>query len=633
MAKYISLDVETYPTRPGLLVPKLICGALSDGNYSKIHIKDDIIKTTYDLLIDPEIIIVGNKICYDLAVMANHDYRLLYPIFKAYEQGRIEDINVNQQLIDIATGQFEYFEYDGKKHHNKHSLAQMSLRYQNKTILKGKQSWQLRFGELDGIDPEDYPEEAKKYVVTDAEDTLSNFWLQKDFAGKEIPTRILQTCGSFALHLMSIWGVRTNRTKVLDFQRDVALEKAGIEKRLRELGYIKPDGVKNTKLIKEKIVEAYEKRGLHPPLTDKKNICIDKDSLKGSGDLDLIAISRFVGLDKEEGTFIPILLAASEQPFNPSWNILVTSGRTSCGGEENVGNLQNQKRKGPIRQCFEPRPKNYYCSTDLDTAELRSLAEVCLDLVGFSVMADDLNSGKDPHLAFAASLLNIEYANALANKRSVEVKNARQFGKIFNFGAPGGQKPPSLVEYAKGYGVNLSLEKAKDIYNNWLDYYKEMPEYFNYHKRITGFGNYVTTKHHLTGFVRGEVGYTALLNQQFQHLTACCSKEALWRISKECYIGESTDGMFTVENKSPLFGARPGFFEHDEVITEISINKSHEGAHRQAELMIQGANQYIKRVVNGCKPALMTAWYKDAEPVYDNEERLTIWEPQKEDYK
>lgn len=611
------------------MAPRLVCLSWSDGTRSELLDRQDGIDFVRKALADHTVTLVGQNIPYDMAVIARQAPDLIYPIFKAYDQGRIYDTKINQQLMDIATGEFEFFDYKAPAHRtdlpavqrmrNKFSLEQLVLRYKNYKLQKGADTWRTRYAELEGWAVDDYPQEAYNYAIGDAKETWDINKMQLEAAGAEIPTRELQTKVDFALHLMSIWGVRTNKQRTLALKERLTQERDEAIKRLKELGFIRKDGTRDLKTIRAAVVEAYSKAGKPVPVSEKDNIVTDKRSFIESGDLDLQLISKYVSVDKQIGTFLPILLQATDVPFNPRWNVLVRSGRTSCGAEDAVGNLQNLRRAGDERSCFEPRQGFYYCSTDLDTAELRSWAECCVDLVGYSRMAEDIKANYDPHLALGADLLNITYEQALEHKKDKDVREARQFAKIPNFGCPGGLQPKTLIEYAKGYEVDLSLEKAEWLYNKWETRYAEARPYFAFIKSLVGgYGNTATYQHHITKFVRGDMMYTELANFLFQHLTATSAKDSIWALSTECYTGESLDGQFTTRKTSPLFGSRPVLFIHDENVLEIPIERASEAAHRQAEVTAKTVQKYYKHVPITCSPALMTRWDKNADPKYEN---------------
>ena len=342
-------------------------------------------------------------------------------------------------------------------------------------------------------------------------------------------------------------------------------------------------------------------------------------------------ISDHVHTDKLIGTYLPPLVAASTLPFNPSYKVLVTSGRTSCGsGGENssTGNVQTQPREGDIRACWEARPGTLYCSTDYAGAELRSWAEVCLKLLGFSVLSEELKQGLDPNLAFAATRMGLPYDEALRRKEAgdKEVKNARQRAKIAMYGLGGGLGAERFVEYARGYDTILTLEESQEIIRDWKDHYAESRPYFKHISNLTGRGS-GTIVHPITGFVRGDCTYTAGANHMFQHLTSMYSKNATYEVVKESWIGASSDGEFDGDKKkSPLFGARPVIFSHDEIISELPIAIAHEAGYRQALLMTREADKLVPSVPNPVEPALMKNWYKDAATKLSNG-RLVEWIP------
>lgn len=607
----IALDTETHKVEPGLLAPKLVCTTWSDGSRKGLLNRIDGLAFARKALSDHTVSIVGHRISYDLAVFAAEDPSLLPLIFDAFEVGRIFSTDVRQKLIDIAQGQYKYYEQDGKKVKNKFSLAQLSERYLGKTMLKGKNSWQLRFDELDDLPVSEYPEEAAKYALGDAVDTLLIKQAQDKYCEyEEIPTESLQTKAAWALHLMSVWGIRTDPEATAIARDKLVKERAELHAKLVDIGIVRKDGTKNQGLIKEKVVAAYAKLGTMPPLTEAGNICIDRDSLAESEDPELTMVSEFVHTDKLLGTYIPLLLSGNKIPFNAAWNVLVSSGRTSCGGgeDETTGNLQNLPRKGDIRGCFVPREGTYYCASDYSTAELRSWSQILLDLVGRSTMAEEFKRGLDPHLAFAAELLHTSYENAFSNRRDEDVKNSRQFSKIANFGFPGGLQPPGLIDYAKGYGIIIDLAFSRQLYGNWLSHYSEAKEYFGVIKAMSGgYGLGSTVKHHRTGFVRGDLSFTELANHEFQHLTATGFKAALWDVTKECYVAR----------KSPLFGSRPVLAVHDEIISEVPTNCAHEAAQRQSELMVKAMQPWTPDIPVIAEPALMRRWIKGAESVYE----------------
>lgn len=630
----ITLDTETFKFRPGLLAPKMVCLSWRDSTGREGVIdRENGVRFARAALLDPEVMIIGQNIVYDLGVLAAANAALLPLIFDALEAGRIRSIDIRQKLIDIAMGEFKFYtDRNGNKAKTKHSLQQMVDRYFGVHLEKAD-TWRLRYHELDGIPIHKWPSAAVAYPLADAKWTYDVYLAQDRLCDGPIPTENEQMKAAFALQMMSIWGVRSNPQRVAAVRTRLITERSELEKKLKEEKIIKPDGVKNQKYIKELVEAAFARQGLSAPLTDSgKNISCDKDTLLLADDPLLKLISDHTHIDKLLGTYMPPLVAASTLPFNPNWKILVTSGRTSCGsGEdenESVGNLQNLPRDEDIRACWEARPGALFCSTDYAGAELRSWAQVCLKIIGFSVLAEELKQGLDPNLSFASKRLGMEYGEALRRKEAgdKDIKNARQRAKIAMYGLGGGLGAERFIEYARGYGTILTLEESQEIIRDWKGHYAESRPYFRYISDRTGRSS-ATITHPITGYVRGDCSYTAASNHLFQHLTAFYAKNATYEVVKESWTGVSSDGEFDgVKNISPLFGARPVIFSHDEIISELPIAIAHEAAYRQALIMTREADKVVTDVPNPVEPALMKNWEKNAEPRFSNG-RLVEWTP------
>lgn len=167
----------------------------------------------------------------------------------------------------------------------------------------------------------------------------------------------------------------------------------------------------------------------------------------------LASVSKDV---KELGTYIPHLVTAAELgvPVNPSFNVMVANGRTSAKKPP----VQQPPRRPGIRESNIPRPGNVYVNSDLDGAELCTLAQICLDWFGASRLADDLNAGRDPHLGVGAEIIGISYEEAAAMKAAGDpaIKPARAGGKSGNFGAAGGLGEHTFAEFAhQTFGLDL----------------------------------------------------------------------------------------------------------------------------------------------------------------------------------
>ena len=560
-----------------------------------------------------------------------------------------------------------------------------------KTAKGGPLPWRLRFSELDGVPIEAWPKEARDYALDDAKWNLALFDSQTDelneqgMSGDMIPDEAYQTRGAFWLYLLSVRGVRTDVERVNILKTSLETEYARINALVRAADVLKPKmqkgemvWSKNMAALRERVVAAYggedfapktakgavstaredllkpanprvlewiekaeteiakrrQEAGLPPPTADEAATMVrrlSEDAATAFGVeaeqvynwLVLHAVGERSGVEKVLNTYVPVLLQGTQYPITPTFNELVASGRTSSVNP----NLQNPPRKGGIRECFVPRRGYYYAFCDYSFIELCTLAQSCLEMFGWSEMADAINAGLDPHLDMAASMLGIPYEEAIALKKQKDtvITEYRQMSKALNFGYPGGLGAAKFVEYARaGYGVSLTEAEARRKKEEW---YKKWPEMRLYHQH---FGSMALGDRQFTvvqpgsNRVRGGCFFPAACNTVFQGRAADGAKRAGWYIATECYLKDPyRDGS----GPTPLYGARPVLFVHDEFILEVPIATAHEATLRLSDVMIAGMREVVPDVKVGTEYAIATRWYKGAEAAYDENKRLIPWEP------
>jgi DNA polymerase I-like protein with 3'-5' exonuclease and polymerase domains len=327
--------------------------------------------------------------------------------------------------------------------------------------------------------------------------------------------------------------------------------------------------------------------------------------LTRTGDKNLLEVSDYVHTGKLLTTYVPVLFQGTEIPINASFNPILETFRTSCRGP----NLQNLPRKGDVRGCFVSRGNTVFVTCDYDTLEMRTLAQTYLDLIGPSPLAEALKQGLDPHLSLAADLLGITEEEAARRYEAgdKEVENARQFGKIGNFGFPGGLSALTFVDYARtSYGKEVSPELAQRLHKTFRTRWKMEP-YFRHCSGLTGPDVAERLEFPRSGLVRGRVPYTAVCNSYFQHLAAMGAKDALYHVSKECYLGGS-----------PLAGSRPVVFLHDEILMEVPYGdpvKASAAADRLQQVMIERMSHWVPDIPIKATPGMMKRWTKGVKPV------------------
>ena len=335
--------------------------------------------------------------------------------------------------------------------------------------------------------------------------------------------------------------------------------------------------------------------------------------LKGSEGM--LAISELVKIGKQISTYIPTIEAGTRVPISPRYNCILETYRTSCSKP----NCQNIPRKGGIRECWYARPGYVYGFCDYDTLEMRTLAQVCIWLFGYSRIAEAIKEGKDLHTAFAANMLMMDYEEAmrLVEEEDPFLLSARQGNKISNYGMAGGMGPDAFISYARGFGIEISIEDAEKLHRGFREMWPEMNQYFAHCSQLVDqidpdLG--VNLIEFLgSGLVRGNVKYTAVCNSYFQHLAAMGAKQACYAVSRECYVNP----------QSPLYGCRPWLFAHDEIGLEVPFDGTNAGRVRasraMAELeriMVDSMKFYCPDVDIGATGALCFQWLKGAKPVY-----------------
>lgn len=627
-----AFDTETHLIQPGLLAPPLVCASFDRPDFDKPQLygatadgKRGAMFTVQAALVNGNIL-VGHNIAYDLAVMANEFPELLPLIFKAYDEGRIKDTGIREMLIFNAQGRLEYDFIN--KQQARFSLAQLVFNHFGRRLAKGDDTWRLRYAELDGIDSREWPPEARRYALDDATWTLKVYEAQQrelhvGSAAVVQDGRVVnedeQTRAAWWLHLMSAWGVRVDPVWAEKFLGELHAQRVIVETEMLRAGLFKakPKGGygKDMKALRAYVERCYKERGDEPPRTAKGAVGTNKVAMLGTEDPLLLRFagetSVFSTLSKWERYLQAGINGGS---INARFHVLKETGRTSASGPP----VQQMNRKSDLRGCFIPRPGNVLVSADWTAAELYGLAQVLENLDLGSTLANALRGGMDPHLFMAGKLLNLSYDETVRRYKAgnAKVKNARQVSKAMNFGFPGGMGGASFVEFAKGYGIELTEERGKELKRIYMEAWPEMREYFRYVSSQIPYGTQAgIVVQHGSNRVRGGTRYTAFCNSLFQGIVADGGKAAGFLIAREMYCDKT----------SPLYGWRMYLFVHDEFVIEGPEDGLHEAAERLVQLMDQGLSQYIPDIPCPVEAAATRRFSKGADPTHKNG-RLVVTE-------
>lgn len=614
----ISLSLDSETVAEDAPPQRLVCVSYSSHEGSGLLDARDGLALVKSALSNPEVEIVGHNVAFDFAVFVKAGLPV-EDVFKVYEQGRVFDTMIAAQLADIARGTFQ-----GNRG-GVYTLDALAQRYTGVTLDKDEEI-RLKFGTLLGVPISDYPSRFSQYAVSDAVATL-----KVRQAISEVPDTRRQAAYAWWLYLMSLEGMPTDQKAVEALARRTIEEGGALIRKLLPLGFVEPqkDGtlkrkVKRTQEYAWSVgvrnptdaawgrarVRAREEgvkfRTSDVKALNPKEVSLAWDACEQSGDENLKSYARL-------GACLDVVnkdLEYLRRPVvHPRYGLAET-GRTTCWDP----NLQNLKTEGGIRECFRAPEGWAFGFADFSGLELATWAQCCYSLFGHSRLREMLNDRVDVHSVMAAELLHISYEEAVRRKKDPsdrQIYLARQTGKAFNFGCPGGGGVDTLKEYAySAYEVKLSWEEAEAGRDLWYRMFPESRDYFDLVAREQSSGEPLA--HLFSGRLRDGLNFPARANSRFQGLGGDAAKAAGWAVSRACYA----------EPSSPLFGSKPCVFVHDEIGALHPLETAEARLEEQERLMVQAAKQFIPDVRVAVESVLSLVWSKKAkwqkgEPPWD----------------
>ena len=452
---YIAIDTETCLIEPGRLAPPLVCltaaKRTADGEIETyiFGVPDDAVGIARSILEDPEHVIVGQNIAYDLAVLAAECQDLMPLIWNALTSGRVLDLAVREKLLNISTsGSIDVRPMpDGTNQKLQYSLAALAKLHLGLDLSADKDaedSWRLHYAQLRDVPAAQYPEEARRYALDDARTTLLVFEAQERLVSREgfgratVATQDFQTAVAFALHLATCWGLRIDLARrdeiAARLEAELVAEKmthlisSGIlrpgeaprpiknRKPLAD-GSLPMTGGKaesiNLKALAARVESVALKAGIPIRFTKPSSkhpsgqISTESDFLEELAPFDA-AIAEYVHRQAQMKMVQEVRKLTGSRVY-PNFNVLVESGRTSSyGSPRNKPALypsNNIQQQHPLlRAMYEADDGWLIGSCDYNALELVSLAQRCYTLFGQSKLRDLINSGRDPHTYLGARL-------------------------------------------------------------------------------------------------------------------------------------------------------------------------------------------------------------------------------------
>lgn len=714
--RLVSFDTETRLfIKRVMMTPRIVCGSFCDywitpGDHTynfdpRLIVGADAVCDRVELLLsDKKNALVLANAAYDFGCVAAERADLLPLIFEAYEDGRVYDVLIAANLSLIADGMLGYDPATGFKEveddeGETRSARRMSLDLATEIFLgrkdaKARDYWRCRYGILESVPFEDWPADARQYPLDDAQNTLQVAIEQLNrYAGDKIKNLHdvpAQCRADFALHLASIRGLRTDKARIDEIEKQAQTRLAADIEKFKDTGFLKwPDKKAkkqewktDTANVKRAVVLAYgadasvecplclgsgkvrsAKTGnaigckakdggcdgtgyaitddLPIPRTETGGVSASRDTLKESGDDLLIDFGGVSEIRKIIQTYLPYLREGEGAPIYTSMNVLgAATGRVSCDG------LLMLLPKGfHIRNAFVARQQHVFNSIDYSALELCTLAQVLYWLFGENALQHALNNDLDPHCWLAAAVCGKPYEEVYALYKAGDpyMTALRNACKSSNFGFGGGMGVPKFIMLARKIGLRFcvsvggaercGVEKVTRFGKRFIPPTCAQCLEIAASLRKAWFAAWPEMQSYFS-WVTSQVDNTGAIEQWVSErlrggLDFCSG-------ANTSFQGLAADGakaaLFAVsreahcDRSSPLFGSRPVAFIHDEIILEHEETTAHLAAPRAADIMRAQMQRYVPDVLIKCEPALMRSWDKEAKTVYDASGKLIPFE-------
>lgn len=471
LGRYIALDTETTLISSPAAVPQLCLVSISDGSQHYVAKPEQLV----DLLLQhPDAHFICHNIGFDFWVMDKQLSRVGSQqtrniLWAAVDQQRCHDTMLLAALVSLAQSDDDRMP----------SLADAAKQYLGTEL--DKDTYRLRYAETLQQDWHQLDVGFFQYAVADAITTWQLYCKLTKAADSICKqhglsrqygflTEALQVKAAISLTRIQQNGLAVDLDRVAQLQaatddaiqqaiQRLATADADLFHRYKKTGLPKTDKTTGLPKINQAALQQHfgqvaAVHGLDIPQTDtgRRSLSVNH------------CWTQYRQLDQvvdaycsyTEQTKLRTFFAGLHQPtIHPRYRTMVRSGRTSCSSP----NIQQLPAGSPVREAITARKGCLYFIIDYNALELRTLAAVCYQQLGFSKLREVLIAGIDPH-SYAAAMfagISLDEFNQLSDK-----KQLRQRAKVFNFGLPAGFGAAALVDHAKfAYGVELTLADAE----------------------------------------------------------------------------------------------------------------------------------------------------------------------------
>lgn len=715
MEPVLGFDTETHKIAEAKIAPPIVCCSVFDGEETVLAGKsdpDDFLENVVGLVIEHEGIAVAHNLAFDLAVFCHSFPDSIPDIFEGVISGKYQDTLIREKLLVLAdTGDLSFLQLpNGSRKKLGYTLADLVMQYFHVDISAGKKgddAWRTNYQVLEDMPTGEWPEDAVDYAKEDAVWCYKIYHEQEvrrqelterlgiDPFGEEGTLASFRAATSFALFLVSARGMKINHETKAEIEAMLAEELAPeklnlLIQRNILIPAVPPQPYKNgakdketgeprmTRGQPEKInkngawipycLQLAEQHGWDVPYTAPSDThpngqpSIKMDWLEEHEGFDptLDQYLHRQRLQKMVTTEIPRMNrqdGSDADVVHPMFDALKATGRSSSFASKGWPSFNGQNVDPRARPCFEPRPEFLLISIDYNQMELGTAAQTCLDLFGYSVMADKINAGVDLHSYLGAqiaattdyhfiralqesgtsqedqeSVFDLFWACKQSDDPEIEAffKKYRTFAKPTGLGYPGGLGPKTFVAYAKAtYGLDIDLDTATALREVWRRTFPEMVDFHNLinKHRLDDYNSYGKDKlySYVTpmGMYRAGCFFCAAANgEALQSPSAEGALAALFNVVQACYDVSHPEAEMLNGHVYPVN------FIHDEILVEV---REDEMLTRRVDIlkgiMVEWMERITPDVKAGTEAAAMRRWYKKAEPVFDDNGNLLPWEP------
>jgi DNA polymerase-1 len=504
--------------------------------------------------------IVGHNLKYDLKFLYRYGIEP-YAVF---------DTMIASQLI----GDIE-----------RHSLQKVAMHYLGKVIDKSLQmsNWaktilskeQLEYAALDVKMVKDLFFIMLEKLNSDAhqEETLLKTRTSKVF-GLKNPIAIIEMAFVQEIAKLELNGICVDENKVEELIKEY---RRSLQKKVMDFMIAYRVDPMSPKQLGEFLTKNL---GLDLPKTEKGNISTDDKVLSSFTHhpviqklLEIRSIKKL--LDKLEEIKSSIKNGSVYPEFK---QIGAITGRMSSLNP----NVQNIPRE--LRSVFKAREGNVFVISDFSQIELRIASEY----VGDEKMIRAFKEGRDLH-RYTASVL-------LGKKEEEVSKEERQLAKAVNFGLIYGISAKGLSEYAKSYGIDLSVDNAQKIRNKFFEYFASFK---SWHEKV---------KRELKEFKESR-GYTLLGRKYVAHTFPDAVNYPVQGSGAD--LLKLSVLMFDAEMRKEGLKAKVVNLVHDEIVVECQKDDADTVKELLEKAMKHAGKVILKRVPVEVESIIRDRWVKE----------------------